>query len=371
MYIPRKQYYEIILGMNKFWSDNLDTLTPYEAGEQPQDKSYIKLNTNENPYPPSDAVLNAIKQATSDQLRLYPDPNALKLKQAIAKFYSIKTDNIFVGNGSDEVLGFTIKALFKKTGAILFPDITYSFYPTYCRLFDINFQTFPLTDKFEINIDLIPEDNCGIIIANPNASTGICLAADEIEEILKRHPNNVVMIDEAYIDFGGKTCIPLINNYPNLVVIQTVSKSRSLAGLRVGLAIADAGLIEGIQRVKNSFNAYPLDSLAIAGATAAFEDKESYINNKAKVLDTREWTITALEKLSFYVVPSSTNFIMAQHKEMSAKSIYLKLKDEGILIRYFDLPRIDNFIRVTVGTKDEMNTLVLKLEKILGARSPT
>jgi histidinol-phosphate aminotransferase len=351
--------------MNKFWSDNLDTLTPYEAGEQPQDKSYIKLNTNENPYPPSDAVLNAIKLTTSDQLRLYPDPNAIKLKQAIAKFYSINTDNVFVGNGSDEVLGFTFRALFKKTGAIQFPDITYSFYPTYCRLYDINFKTFPLTDKFEINIDLIPEDNSGIIIANPNASTGICLAVDKIEEILRKNSNNVVMIDEAYIDFSGNTCIPLIKKYPNLVVVQTISKSRSLAGLRVGLAIADAGLIDGIQRVKNSFNAYPLDSLAIAGATAAFEDKEGYINNKAKIIDTREWTIMALEKLSFYVVPSSTNFIMAQHKEMSAKSIYLKLRDEGILIRHFDLPRIENFIRVSIGTMEDMKIFIQKLGRIL------
>ena len=351
--------------MSKYWSDDLNSLTPYEAGEQPQDRSYIKLNTNENPFPPAESVLNAIKEAASDHLRLYPDPHAYKLKQAIADVYSVNTDNVFVGNSSDEVLGFAFQAFFKKQGAIQFPDITYSFYPVYCRLFGINYETFPLTDLFEVDIDLIPENNAGIVIANPNAPTGISMELELIETLLKKNPESVVMIDEAYVDFGGTSCIPLVKKYPNLVVVQTVSKSRSLAGLRVGLAIADIRLIEGIDRVKNSFNAYPLDSLAIAGATAAFKDKEAYIRNNQRVIEARAWTTKELDQLRFFVLPSTSNFLLIQHKDMPAQDLYLKLKDEGILVRYFDLPRINNFLRVTVGTMDEMQTLVQALRKIL------
>ena len=352
--------------MNKFWSDTLDELTPYEAGEQPQDKSYIKLNTNENPYPPSDKVLQAISDTASKDLRLYPDPDARILKQTIANFYSIDVKNIFVGNGSDEVLGFAIRALFKKKGAIQFPDITYSFYPAFCRLFGIEYQTFPLTDTFEITADLVPENLYGTIIANPNAPTGIYTDNEIIESILNKNSESVVLVDEAYIDFGGNSCMPLINKYPNLLVVQTLSKSRSLAGLRVGTAIGDPGLIEGIERVKNSFNAYPLDCLAIAGATAALNDKTVFEENNQKIIDTREWTSNELEQLSFYVIPSKTNFLMITHKEMAANDLYLKLKDEGIIVRYFDMPRINNFLRVTMGTADEMKTFIDTLSKILG-----
>jgi len=351
--------------MNRYWSDKLDLLTPYEAGEQPQDKLYIKLNTNENPYAPSESVLNAIRAVTADQLRLYPDAKSYKLREVIAKSYSINIDNVFVGNGSDEILGLAFQAFFKKRNRICFPDITYSFYPVYCRLFDIDYQTFPLTDLFEIKVQLIQDNNSGVVIANPNAPTGLSLECSQIEEILETHSNSVVLVDEAYVDFGAESCVQLIKKYPNLVVVQTLSKSRSLAGLRVGLAIADVELIQGINKVKNSFNAYPLDCLAIAGATAAFNDMDTFLKNNQQVIETREWTSKELKKLSFYVIPSKSNFLLVQHKDFLAKNLYLKLKDEGILIRHFEMPRINNFIRVTIGTKSEMQTFIKTLQKII------
>jgi len=352
--------------MSKYWSDYLQDLTPYVAGEQPQDKSYVKLNTNESPYPPSDAVLDAIREQVSDRLRLYPDPEATLLRQEIAGYYSLQKDNVFVGNGSDEVIGFALLAFFRNSKAIVFPDITYSFYPVYCRLFDIDYKTFPLTDTFEIDIKSIPARSGGIIIANPNAPTGACLDVDKIDTVLKNNPDIVVLIDEAYIDFGGESCIPLLKKYPNLLVVQTLSKSRSLAGLRVGIALANDKLIEGIKRVKNSFNAYPLDSLALAGAGAAFRDKATFERNRKLIIEAREWTVAALVQMSFYVVPSRANFLMARHKSMPAKSLYLLLKENGVLVRYFDIPRIDNFLRVTVGTMDEMQTFIKTLKKIVG-----
>ena len=352
--------------MNRLWSNKLDTLTPYEAGEQPQDRSYIKLNTNENPYPPSAKVLEAIKTAASGDLRLYPDPFATRLREAVANYYSIDTANVMVGNGSDEVLGFAFKAFFKKDNPVLFADITYSFYPAYCRLFDIEYRTFPLTDTFEIDTDLISHDAAGIIIPNPNAPTGVCLDTAQIETLLDQNKQSVVIIDEAYVDFGGESCVPLINRYDNLMVIQTLSKSRALAGLRVGIAMADPGLIEGIERVKNSFNAYPMDRLALAGAVAAIEDTEQFEMSRQMIIEAREWTADELKKLSFYVVPSTANFIMIQHKDVDARSLYLKLKDLGILVRYFDRPRLDNFLRVSIGTMEEMQTLVRTLRDILG-----
>ncbi len=351
--------------MNKYTSDYLDTLTPYTSGEQPKDRSYIKLNTNESPYPPSDGVLTAIKEAADGDLRLYPDIKATKLKESVASYYSVNMDNVFAGNGSDEVLAYAFQAFFKKSRPIQLPDITYSFYPVYCRLFSIEYNIFPLTDTFEIDIDLIPDNNGGLIIANPNAPTGIYLDLDSIEKILQKNTESVVLIDEAYIDFGGQTCISLIDKYPNLLVVQTVSKSRALAGLRVGLAMGNSELIQAMEDVKNSFNAYPLDSLAIAGASAAFDDKENFEKNTQKIIETRERTAEKLKELSFFVVPSKTNFLMAQHKEYPAKDLYLKLKENGILIRYFDLPRINNFVRISIGTDEDMNMLTDTLETIL------
>ncbi len=352
--------------MSKYWSDLLQNLSPYVAGEQPQDKSYIKLNTNECPYPPSDKVLEAIRDRVSDRLRLYPDPDANVLRQTIADYYSLQKDNVFVGNGSDEVLGFAFQTFFIGKAPITFADITYSFYPVYCRLFGIDYQTFALTNAFELDIEMIPSRSGGIVIANPNTPTGRGLGVDKIKTVLDKNPDSVVLVDEAYVDFGAASCIPLIKLYPNLLVVQTLSKSRSLAGLRVGLALGDAGLIDGIQRVKNSFNAYPLGSLVQAGAVAAVTDQETFEQNRQRIIETRGWTVNALEQLGFNVVPSQANFIMAQHKSMPAKSLYLTLKDRGILVRYFDAPRIDNFLRITIGTRDEMQALVKVSAEIVG-----
>jgi len=351
--------------MSKYWSDFLKDLSPYSAGEQPQDRSYIKLNTNESPYPPSAKVLDAIRDRVSDRLRLYPDPEAVALRQTIADYYSLQVDNVFVGNGSDEVLGFAFQAFFKNNKAIIFPDITYSFYPVYCRLFGIEYKTFLLTDTFAIDISLIEPGSGGIIITNPNAPTGSYLEVGSIETVLKNNSDVVVLVDEAYIDFGGDSCIPLINDYPNLLVVQTLSKSRSLAGLRVGTALGHPELIEGIKRIKNSFNAYPLDTLAIAGAAAAFDDGETFERNRKLIIEAREWTSKELEKLSFYIVPSRSNFVMIRHKEIPAKTLYLALKEKGILVRYFNRLRIDNFLRVTIGTMEEMRTLINTLQIII------
>jgi histidinol-phosphate aminotransferase len=351
--------------MNKYFSDFLKTLLPYRPGEQPKDKSYIKLNTNESPYPPSEKVLSAIREAVNGDLRLYPDLKASRLKESISRFYSVNTENVFVSNGSDEALAYAFQAFFKKSQPLQMPDITYSFYPSYCKLFSIDYRTFPLTDTFEIDIEQVPDNGGGVIIANPNAPTGICMGLDRIEGILKKNTESLVLIDEAYIDFGGETAVPLIDKYPNLLVVQTVSKSRALAGLRVGLAIGNEELINALEDVKDSFNAYPLDTLAIAGASAAFDDREDFETNTQKVIATREHVANELTKLNFYVVPSSANFLMAQHKEIPAKDLYLRLKENGILIRYFDSPRIDNFVRISIGTDQDMNTLVDSLRKIL------
>lgn len=351
--------------MSKYWSDVVRKLSPYVAGEQPQDKSYIKLNTNECPYPPSDKVLAAIRERTSERLRLYPDPDANELRQTIADYYGLQKKNVFAGNGSDEVLGFAFQAFYINKPPVAFADITYSFYPVYCRLFGIEFKTFALTDTFELDVARIPTDAGGIIIANPNAPTGRALPVDQIRSILDKNPDTVVLIDEAYVDFGADSCVPLINAYPNLLVVQTLSKSRSLAGLRVGLALASPELIDGLQRVKNSFNAYPLGSLALAGAAAAFADRETFDHNRRRIIDTREWTVAALTELGFTVVPSQANFIMASHPDIPAKTLYETLKDKGVLVRYFNSPRIDNHLRITIGTMQEMRALVSATGMIL------
>ncbi|NNE37541.1 MAG: histidinol-phosphate transaminase, partial [Gammaproteobacteria bacterium] len=263
------------------------------------------------------------------------------------------------------VLAYAFQAFFKKSRPLQMPDITYSFYPSYCKLFSIDYRTFPLADTFEIDIDLVPDNAGGMVIANPNAPTGIGMGLDLIEKILQKNTESLVLIDEAYIDFGGETAIPLIDKYPNLLVVQTVSKSRALAGLRVGLAIGNKELIRALEDVKDSFNAYPLDTLAIAGASAAFDDRESFAKNTRKVIATRERIAKKLTELDFYVVPSSANFLMAQHKTYLAEDLYLKLKENGILIRYFDMPRINNFVRISIGTDEDMDTLCRCLTTIL------
>lgn len=351
--------------MSQFWSPIVNTLTPYVPGEQPKVDNLIKLNTNENPYPPSDKVLQAIKSATDGNLKLYPDPNAETLKQTIADYHDVDINQVFVGNGSDEVLAHAFQALLKHDKPLLFPDITYSFYPVYCGLYDIAYQTIPLSDDFSINVDDYHMDCGAIIFPNPNAPTGRLLALESIEKLLKAHPSQVVLVDEAYIDFGGTSAISLVNKYPNLLVTQTLSKSRSLAGLRVGFAVGHADLIEGLERVKNSFNSYPMDRLAIHGAIASFEDKKSFEVTCNQIIQTRETLNHKLNDLGFEVIPSAANFVFAKHPKFDAEELALQLRERAIIVRYFNKPRIDQYLRITIGNNDENDALCHALTEIL------
>ena len=353
--------------MSKFWSKRAHELDPYTPGEQPQDQQYIKLNTNENPYPPSPKAIDAMRDASDESMRLYPDPMAKSLKQAIADFYTLDYEQVFVGNSSDEVLAHTFVALLKQDKPLFSPDISYGFYPAYCRLYDIENTKIPLADDFTICVDdyCKQNDKGGIIFPNPNAPSGIAMSLNDVEKILKANPDVVVVIDEAYIDFGANTAVPLIADYPNLLITQTFSKSRSLAGLRVGFAMGHPDLIEGLERVKNSFNSYPLDRSAIAGATASIKDKAHFEMTCQKIIDTRERTSLALEKLDFTVLPSKTNFVFAKPNQADAKKLYLDLKAEGLLVRYFSAPRIDGFLRITIGTDEEMDMFLQKTAELV------
>ncbi len=351
--------------MSKFWSQRTHELDPYTPGEQPQDSQYIKLNTNENPYPPSPLAINAMQQAVCDDLRLYSDPNANKLKQAIADFYQVDISNVFVGNSSDEVLAHSFAGLLKHDKPLLYPDISYSFYPSYINLFAIYAKSIPLDDDLCINLSDYQQANGSIVFPNPNAPTGIALTLAAIEKLAQQHPDSVILIDEAYIDFGAKTAIPLTQKYNNIIVVQTFSKSRSLAGLRVGFAIAPAELIEGLERVKNSFNSYPLDRIAIEGATASIQDKSYFKQTCQKIINTRKTTDKALQALGFKTLPSSSNFIFATSDKIPAQTLYLELKKQGVLVRYFNKPRIDNYLRISIGTDKEMAVFIEKLKLII------
>jgi histidinol-phosphate aminotransferase len=337
-------------------------LDPYVPGEQPQDQKYIKLNTNESPFPPSEFVQQAIRECVSDTLRLYPDPEARELKETIAAYYGVEKAQVFVGNGSDEVLAFSFIAFYKNGQKIAFPDITYNFYRVYCSLFDIEYQCPALTDHYAIDINDYPSGLGGIIFPNPNAPTGIFMSLAEIETLLSRHPDIVVIVDEAYVDFGGESCISLISQYPNLLVIQTLSKSRSLAGLRVGFAVGDENLIQGLNCVKNSFNSYPLDHLAIRGAIAAFQDQPYFEICCAEIIRNRDWLTAELQSRSYYVLPSTSNFLLAKHPVVDGGTLYAQLKNKGVLVRYFDSVRIKDFVRITIGTISEMQQLVETLD---------
>jgi len=352
--------------MSKFWSKRAHELDPYTPGEQPQNQQYIKLNTNENPYPPSPKALEAIRDAAVESMRLYPDPHAKSLKQAIADFYDLDIEQVFVGNSSDEVLAHTFVGLLKQDKPLFFPDISYGFYPAYCGLYNIEATRIPLADDFTIRVEDYDKENGGIIFPNPNAPSGIALSLADIEKMLDANPEVVVVIDEAYIDFGADTAVPLIAKYPNLLITQTFSKSRSLAGLRVGFAMGHPDLIEGLERVKNSFNSYPLDRAAIAGATASIKDKAHFESTCQKIIATRNKTSAALEAMDFTVLPSKTNFVFAKPNKADAKKLYLDLKEQGVLVRYFSAPRIDGFLRVTIGTDDEMDIFLKTLAGLLG-----
>ncbi len=352
------------LTMSRYWTDIVNQLDPYVPGEQPQDQQYVKLNTNENPYPPSPKVLAALDSYDKQRLRLYPDPESSLLRTALAKRYAVNVENVFIGNGSDEVLAHAFQAFFKQDKPLLYPAISYSFYPVYCGLYQIEYQTIPLTDDFCINVDDYQVENGGIIIANPNAPTGRVLDLSDIEKLCQRS-TSVVIIDEAYIDFGGESAIPLTLQYDNLLIVQTFSKARSLAGLRLGFAIGQRDLIEGLNRIKNSFNSYPVDSLAQTAAIASIEDDEYFQYSSQKIIQTRENLSQALTELGFSVLPSAANFIFARHHSRAAEELYLALKQDGVLVRYFNKPLINNFLRISIGTDEESSILIQKLKNLL------
>lgn len=352
--------------MNRFWSAVVHKLTPYVPGEQPKQTDLIKLNTNENPYPPSPRALRAMAAEAAESLRLYPDPNAERLKQAIADFHGLTPAQVFVGNGSDEVLAHTFLALLKHELPLLFPDISYSFYPVYCGLYAIDFKPVPLTPTFEIDPQDYRVANGGIIFPNPNAPTGRLLPLKAIETILVNNPDSVVVVDEAYIDFGGESATALVDRYPNLLVIQTFSKSRSLAGLRVGFAVGDAALIEALERVKNSFNSYPLDRFALNGAVAAIEDRAYFTETCQRVIATREQLATQLAALGFEVLPSAANFLFVRHPGRDAAALAARLRERSIIVRHFRQPRIEQYLRITIGTDAQAQQLCEALAAILG-----
>lgn len=350
----------------RFWSPEVRELEPYVPGEQPKIQNLLKLNTNENPYPPSPKVVEAVQEVLHEQadvLRLYPDPDATVLKQAIAKQQNIDVSQVFVGNGSDEVLAHIFKAFFLQDEPILYPDITYSFYPVYSQFFGTKTKEIPLNENFEIDVRDYTQPNGGVIITNPNAPTSIALSLAEIEQVLQANPDRVVVIDEAYVDFGAESAVSLINRYENLVVCQTTSKSRSLAGLRVGFAIAQSHLIAALEAVKNSFNSYPIDRFAIAAAVASFEDQAYFEEQCQKVITSREKLVRDLTVLGFNVLPSKANFIFATHSQHDAGQLAQKLREQGIIVRYFNKPRINQFLRITVGTDEQNARLVQTLKQ--------
>ncbi len=340
-------------------------LSPYVPGEQPGVAGLIKLNTNENPYPPSPAALAAIREATDAGLRLYPDPDSGALKAAIAGLHGLSPAQVFVGNGSDEVLAHAFFGLLQHPLPILFPDITYSFYPVYCDLYGIERVTVPLEADYRIRIDDYLRPNGGIVLPNPNAPTGCALPLAQIRRLLEANRGSAVIIDEAYVDFGTESAAGLVREFAQLLVIHTLSKSRSLAGLRVGYALGDPSLIEALARVKDCFNSYPIDRLALAGAVAAIRDTAYFDTTRGHVIATRERLVPRLKRLGFEVLPSGANFVFARHPEHEGAALQAALRERNILVRHFAQPRIDRFLRISIGTEAECEALVEALEAIL------
>lgn len=367
--------------MTRYLSELASGLEPYVPGEQPKDRKYIKLNANENPYPPSEKVQQAIA-AELGSLRMYPDPDAAPARKAAADYYNsalsltgddlLTEDNIFVGNGSDEVLAFIFPTFFKGK-KIAFADITYSFYPVYCALFEVEYELLPLKEDFSFDLDQycggLSDDIQGLLVCNPNAPTGRALTLSQVEDILRSNRDKLVVVDEAYVDFGAETAAGVIHRHENLLITQTLSKSRQLAGVRAGIAIGSKPLIDGLNAVKNSFNSYTADRLGTAAVKAAFEDVEYFEESIKKVCATREWTTKELEKLGFDVIPSFTNFIFTEPAGISAAELFKALREEGILVRYFAKPVLDRRLRITIGTDEEMEQMIAAVKKILAARA--
>jgi len=354
--------------MNRFWSQIVRQLSPYVPGEQPRIANLVKLNTNESPFGPSPRALEAMRTAAADALRLYPDPEATELREALAAHHGVKPEQVFVGNGSDEVLAHAFAALLKQPKPLLFPDVTYSFYPVWAQLYDVACETVPLDGDMRIRVEDYRREAGSIVIANPNAPTGIALSRAEIARLLQDHPDIPVLIDEAYVDFGGESAAPLIAEHPNLLVVQTMSKSRALAGLRVGYALGDAALIEALSRVKDSFNSYPLGRAAQAGATASVRDDVYFRQSCARVVAGREAMTRELVRLRFVVLPSSANFVFARHPERSGPELASELRARAVLVRHFNKPRIAPYLRITVGSDDDTRRLIAAAEEILGAQ---
>ena len=352
--------------LSRFWSPKVHELSPYEPGEQPKLSNLVKLNTNENPFPPSLKVLAAMQDELGDSLRLYPDPNATKLRQCLASYTSLTVDQVFVGNGSDEVLAHTFQALLQHGQPLLIPDISYSFYPVYCGLYGIEKCEVPLSEDLTINVADYKQPNGGVILPNPNAPTGELLSLDAIRQLLTTNPNRVVVIDEAYIDFGGQSATQLVPEFDNILVVQTLSKSRSLAGLRVGFAFGQAHLIEALERVKNSFNSYPLSSEAQAGAIAAIEDEDYFQHTCQANIAQREKLAGQLQTLGFSMTNSYANFLFVTHETMDAIDITAQLRERSIIVRHLtSSPRITNYLRISVGSATECELLVKALTDLL------
>ena len=351
--------------MSIYCSEKARLLQPYTPGEQPKFTNLVKLNTNENPFEPSPRVMEAMHDAIDGDLRLYPDPEANRLKQTIADYYHLSSSQVFVGNGSDEVLAMAFATFFQGKNNLLLPEISYSFYPVYCQLYDVQAQLIPLDNDLAINPEDYQNAQGGVVIANPNAPTGRLLSLEQIEQIVLANLEGVVLVDEAYIDFGGQSAVKLIARYPNLLIIQTLSKSRSLAGLRVGLALGQSELIAGMEKVKNSFNSYPLDRVAQAGAIAAFNDEAYFRQTCKQVVENRQWLAEQLEALDFNVLPSAANFVFASHARYAAELIYQRLHQLGIIVRHFKQLRINNYLRISVGTMKQQQQLIAALKTIL------
>lgn len=349
-----------------FWSETLRGIQPYVPGEQPAIEGLVKLNTNENPFPPSPAALEAIRDAADARLRLYPDPDSKQLRAAFATVNGITPDCVFAGNSSDEVLAHAFLGLMKQSRPILFPDITYSFYPVYCRLYGIAFETVPLDVSFGVRVADYARPNGGIVLANPNAPTGRGLPLADLRTLLAANAQSVVLVDEAYVDFGGQSAIPLIHEFPNLLVTQTLSKSRSLAGLRVGFAAGQPGLIGALEAVKGSFNSYPLDWLAQAAGAAALLDTAHFERTRQEVITLRDWLSKELATLGFEVLPSQANFVFARHPAHGGAALQQALRDRRILVRHFNAPRIAPFLRISIGTQAQCNQLLAALREMLG-----
>jgi histidinol-phosphate aminotransferase len=350
--------------MSRFWSPVVRNLSPYVPGEQPRLDGLIKLNTNENPYPPSPHVLAAIA-AVTERLRLYPDPQALQLRETIAAYYGVTPGEVFVGNGSDEVLAHTFQALLQHDAPLLFPDITYSFYPVYCGLYGVGYQEVPLDAAMRVQVADYRRPSSAILLANPNAPTGIGLSRDAIEALLTEHPDRLVVIDEAYVDFGAESAVPLVARHDNLLIVQTLSKSRALAGLRVGFAIGQRPLIEALERVKDSFNSYPLDCLAIAGAAAAIKDDVWFQATRERIIKSREVLARALGEMGFEVLPSQANFLFVRHPGHRGADLAASLRARRVLVRHFRKPRIEDFLRITVGTQEQCGQLIAVMRELV------